>query len=226
MASPRYAFALPPRETQTVVFADPAKLRIIQVAESLFAQRSIHDVSLREIAERSGNGNNNAVKYHFGSRDSLIQAIFAWRVWQMEPIRGQGFAKAEAEDALSDIPTLLSLVCMPYLDLVDDTGRHTYAAFMAQYLLNERPAGIRHVADSRPDLAHNLGRILDRLYDLVGATSREEGDYRIALANLLFCNMLVLSDNEGLPRSDPSLFDRHVATGLAMAAAALTAGIC
>lgn len=210
---------------QPVSFADPAKLRILQTAESLFAERTIDSVSLREIAVRSGNGNNNAVKYHFGSREALIQAIFAWRVWQMEPVRDAGLKRAETQGLSHDLPTLMGLICLPYLDLVDASGRHAYAAFLTQYLLNERPAGIRHAADNRPDINRSLRIILGRLYDLVGVTTRDEGDYRVSLANLMFCNMLVLSDNEDLPRRDPAKFRNHVDTGLQMATAALVAGI-
>lgn len=207
------------------VFVDEAKLRIMQTAESLFSERTIESVSLREIAVSSGHANTNAVQYHFGNRDALVQAIFAWRVWQMEAPRAAALAAAEAAGKLEDIATLMQILCLPMVDLVDAKGRHTYAGFMSQYLLRQRPAGIRHAVDTRPDISVNIGRLMNLIYARLGTLSHVDGDYRIVLAHLMFCNQLVLADNEGLPGDDPAGFKRYIETSLAMATAALKAGI-
>lgn len=49
--------------------------RFIQAAQQLFAERSIDSVSLNEITVAAGQKNRNALQYHFGSRDGLLQAI-------------------------------------------------------------------------------------------------------------------------------------------------------
>ncbi|RYD21171.1 MAG: TetR/AcrR family transcriptional regulator, partial [Spirochaetia bacterium] len=185
-------------------FTDDAKLRIIVAAEALYAQHSIDSVSFRQIAQAAGNRNTNAVQYHFGDRAALVQAIFAWRVWQMEPARGAALAEAEKSGQPLDLATLMRILSEPILELVDDQGRHTYAAFLSKYLLQERPAGILHAADTRPDLSHNLQRVLAHIYKLVGAEDQLLGDYRIALSYLIIINMLVLSDHEGLHQRDPA----------------------
>lgn len=66
---------LPPAFVNPEEF-DETKIRLILVGEALFAERSIESVSLREIAVGAGNRNNNAVQYHFGDKDGLVQAIF------------------------------------------------------------------------------------------------------------------------------------------------------
>lgn len=205
-------------------FADEAKLRIIAAAESLYATRSIESVSFREIAQLSGNRNTNAVQYHFGNRETLVQAIFAWRVWQMEPMRGAALAAVAKAGQELDLPTLMRILCEPILELTDEDGRHTYAAFMSKYLLQQRPAGILHAADTRPDLNRNLRTLLDRINHLVSAEDPYLGDYRIALAYLVVINMLVLSDNENLQKRDPALFRRRFEVSLDMAVAALERG--
>jgi TetR/AcrR family transcriptional regulator, regulator of cefoperazone and chloramphenicol sensitivity len=207
------------------LFVDEAKLRILQAAESLFAERAIESVSLREIAVSAGHANTNAVQYHFGSREALVQAIFAWRVWQMEGPRGAGLARAEAEGKLDDLATLMRILCLPMVDLTDAKGRHTYAGFMSQHLLRQRPAGIRHAVDTRPDIAGNIRRVMSLIYDRLGGLSHIDGDYRMALAHLMFCNQLVLADSEGLPTRDPVTFRSYIETSLVMATAALKAGI-
>lgn len=206
-------------------FQDEAKLRIMQAAESLFADRAIESVSLREIAVSSGHGNTNAVQYHFGNRDALVQAIFAWRVWQMEPVRGAALARLEEQGMLQDLPSLMRILCLPIADLTDANGRHTYAGFLSQYLLRQRPVGIRHAVDTRPDIAGAIRRIIDLIHDLGDGKSREDQDFQLGLAHLMFCNMLVLADNEGLSRGNPDGLRRYVDKGLAMATAALQAGI-
>lgn len=206
-------------------FADPAKVRILQAAESLFADATIESVSFREIAQSADHSNTNAVQYHFGTREALVQAIFAWRVTQLAPLRAAGLAKAEAAGKLCDLPTLMRILCLPYTDLKDDRGRHTYAGFMSQYLLRHRPAGLQHPADTQDLRANDIRRLNDHIYDCIGVTSHIDGDFRLALALLVFCNTLVLADNEVAPREDSAVFAKYVETGLTMATAALQAGI-
>lgn len=202
-------------------FADETKLRIIAAAESLYAQRSIDSVSFREIAQTAGNRNTNAVQYHFGNRETLVQAIFAWRVWQMEGPRGKALAQVEKNGRSFDLATLMRILCEPILDLTDDDGRHTYAAFMSKYLLQQRPTGVLHPGDMRPDLNQNLRRILDQINTLAAAEDAHLGDYRIGLSHLLVLNVIVLSDNEGLHKRDPEQFRKRFETALTMAVAAL-----
>lgn len=50
--------------------------RILDAAETLFADKGFAETSLRQITGRAG-VNLAAVNYHFGSKKSLIQAVFA-----------------------------------------------------------------------------------------------------------------------------------------------------
>ena len=49
--------------------------RFIEAGQTLFAARSIDSVSLNEITVAAGQKNRNALQYHFGSREGLLQAI-------------------------------------------------------------------------------------------------------------------------------------------------------
>ncbi len=49
--------------------------RFMDAAQELFAERSIDSVSLNEITVAAGQKNRNALQYHFGGRDGLLQAI-------------------------------------------------------------------------------------------------------------------------------------------------------
>ncbi|MDG2325387.1 MAG: TetR family transcriptional regulator, partial [Halioglobus sp.] len=49
--------------------------KLIDAAVSLYGNSSMDAVSLREIAVEAGQKNPNALQYHFGDRDGLLQAI-------------------------------------------------------------------------------------------------------------------------------------------------------
>jgi TetR/AcrR family transcriptional regulator, regulator of cefoperazone and chloramphenicol sensitivity len=202
--------ATPPAST------DDAKLRLLRAAEALFAERPIESVSLREIAIKAENGNNNAVQYHFGRKDELVQAIFGWRVQQMEEPRRLLYAQARADGRMPDLADLTKILCLPLLDLVDEEGRHTYAAFLTQYVLRHRPLGVAHAADHVDASTEVLRTLLKDIRNICGLPQDEGDDYRIALAHLMFANMLVLSDGERLQERDPEAFKVRVHATLMM----------
>ena len=51
------------------------KTKILDAAEDLFADRGIDGVSIRSIISLAG-VNLGAIHYHFGSKESLIKAVF------------------------------------------------------------------------------------------------------------------------------------------------------
>lgn len=204
---------------------DMAKIRILEAAETLFASANIESVSLREIAVRAGHGNTNAVQYHFGGREELVQAIFMWRMEQMAERRAADIAKAETENKANDLPTLIRILCLPYAELINSEGRHSYAAFMGQYLTRQRPHGIMHPADQGSGEPKSIQKLMRLLLACIDKPSHPTGDYRLGLSVLLFCNTLVLADNEGITQSDPAALQHYIETGLVMATAAFKAGI-
>lgn len=206
----RSNFAVRSSETKPSLNADDAKLRLLSAAESLFAERPIESVSLREIAIAAGNGNNNAVQYHFGGKDELVQAIFSWRVQQMEEPRKLLYAQARSAGRKPNIADLVKILCLPMLDLVDIKGRHTYAAFITQYVLRHRPLGIGHVSDQVGESTEILRTLLKDIHEICGLSQQGGGDYRTGLIHLIFSNMLVLSDNEQLQSRNPQAFQARI----------------
>lgn len=73
-----------------------ARLGMIEVAERLFAERGVHGVSLREIGAQAGQRNTAAARYHFGSKEALVDAVFKHR---MEPINERRLAYLDDLDA-------------------------------------------------------------------------------------------------------------------------------
>lgn len=65
------------------------RARFIHAAQRLFADRSIDSVSLNEITVAAGQKNRNALQYHFGNRDGLLQAIIDNHADRVHELRQQ-----------------------------------------------------------------------------------------------------------------------------------------
>ena len=78
------------------------KTRILDGAEQLFAREGFHNTSLRALTSLA-NVNLASVNYHFGSKESLLQAVIERRLLPLNAIRQEKIDKVliEAEKKLS-----------------------------------------------------------------------------------------------------------------------------
>lgn len=166
-----------------------SRTRMILAAETLFAREGIDGVSLRRIASAAGQGNHHAVQYHFGSRDGLVQAIFDYRMAQMDARRLLMFERAEREGRLEDGRTLAEIIFIPQLDLIDSYGDYSYANFLCQYLLRNSDAEFGRFGGNLPaGLTRALILLRKRLDFLAdGAAQR-----RLITACFMFLNLLAV----------------------------------
>lgn len=95
------------------------KDRILDTAERLFADRGFADTSLRNITADAG-ANLAAVNYHFQSKDSLIQAVFARR---LGPLNAERLAMLDAcEASAGEGPPPLEGILRAFLEPVFNVG--------------------------------------------------------------------------------------------------------
>lgn len=106
------------------------RVRLMEAAESLFGQYGIDGVSLRQISAAVQSANVAAVGYHFGTKESLIAEIIRYRVPVIEVRRAQLLALAEASGLPITLSVLLDALFRPFLEQVDDQGRHSYSRFL------------------------------------------------------------------------------------------------
>lgn len=166
-----------------------AKTRLILTGERLFADVGIQGVSMREIASKAGQGNHFAVQYHFGSREGLVQAIFDFRMRQMEPMRGEMIAALEARDRLLDARSIIEVILLPQLHL--DGGRNrSYGNFLSQYLLQGDWDEFGQFGGQTPQ---QLGRALEMLRKRVAYLPPHVAQRRLVNVSLMFLNLLVRS---------------------------------
>ena len=212
-----------PRKRDEAAAGPDARTRLILAAEGLFAEHGIAGASLREIASRAGQGNHFAVQYHFGSREALVRALFDFRMEQMERARGDMLEAAATEDRLWDARTLVEIVLLPQLDLQDADGNHSYAAFLAQFLLRSRSSVFGDFGgESPPNLSRALQLLQRRLDHLPTAVAQR----RLVGACLTFLNILVSHHGEDADKLEEDFADalddtlEQIVAGLCMPLAA------
>jgi len=164
-----------------------AKTRLILAAESLFAKGGIDGVSLREIASAAGQRNHHAVQYHFGNRDTLVQAIFDFRMDQMEAIRGDMLRAARQADRLEDARTIMDIIFLPQLELIDAHGDHSYANFLCQYLLRNTDVEFGRFGGHMPP---HISEALALLRAMLDFLPDEAAQRRLITACFMFLNIL------------------------------------
>lgn len=168
---------------------------LILAAERLFGESGIEGVSLRQIGAEAGQGNTRVVQYHFNDKETLLRAIMAYRVPQMDARRMDMLAEAEKRDQLGDIKTLLKIQCLPHLDLVDENGRHPFARFMAEYMTRYRAMGILHPQEERPEDHPGLTRALALLAQRLHWIPNDILMLRATICVSMFLNALIQCDN-------------------------------
>ncbi|WP_425826258.1 TetR/AcrR family transcriptional regulator [Streptomyces fractus] len=103
------------------------KTHIILAAERLFAERGLDGASLRQISAAAGNGNNTAVQYHFGTKDRLVQAIFEYRLRDLNERREALVAELRPHA----LRTWVQCHIVPVLEQGERAGSH-YLTFVAK----------------------------------------------------------------------------------------------
>jgi AcrR family transcriptional regulator len=116
------------------------KEEIVLAAERLIAAHGLDGVSLRQIGAATGNGNNSAVIYHFGTKQRLIEAIFEYRLPSLQARR------ASLIDALrpSDLRGWLECQVRAVLE-ESELEDSRYMGFIASLQLHDGTEGFRYV---------------------------------------------------------------------------------
>jgi len=133
------------------------KTRILDAAERLFAEQGFAGTSTRAITA-AANANLAAINYHFGSKESLIEAVFARR---LEPINRERLEWLDRLEAAGDpsLEAILEAFLGPPIRVSQDPVEGESLLHVAQM--------IGH-ATSRPDsrirdmLIHQFDTIVER----------------------------------------------------------------
>jgi AcrR family transcriptional regulator len=109
-----------------------ARLRLLLAAERLYAEQGLEAVSLRHICRAAGNGNNNAVQYHFGDERGLLEAIVAYRVPALDGRRAGLLAAARADGRDRTVRGLVDVLMRPLAEEARRPGSR-YVGFLGRF---------------------------------------------------------------------------------------------
>ena len=162
---------------------------MILVGEALFAQEGIDGVSLRQVAAKAGQKNHHAVQYHFNSREGLVQAIFDYRMEQMDRHRLEMLQAADKEGLLENPRTIADIIFVPQLGVISELGDFSYANFLCQYLLRNSDAEFGRFGGNLPK---GLTRVLGLLRSKLDFLSDGAAQRRLITACFMFLNLLAV----------------------------------
>jgi AcrR family transcriptional regulator len=189
---------------------DTTRERLLNVAEGLFLEHGLDDVSLRTIVREAGQKNQSALQYHFGGRDGLIAAILNRRVAQIESRRRELVEERLAAEPAPDVREACALLTRaPFLLCREDRSFRVFLGLFGQRLLasdrdlaQEEEERQPSFAKMRAILKGRLGHIEPELLMLrienayaftlltISRRARRGGSFRGRRAELFFHNLV------------------------------------
>lgn len=115
------------------------KERLLRTAEQLFAEYGIEAVSPRQIALAAGQHNQSAIRYHFGTKEALIETLLTRRIAEINRRRRAMVSALEAEDRLDDRHALVAAIARPLAEKVQTTPEGTHYVRFLAHLFADRP---------------------------------------------------------------------------------------
>lgn len=203
------------RRTRNDPRRQATRAAIIEAAETLFAENNLESVSLRQIGGAIGSANTSVVAYHFGSKEALVEAIFHYRLPDIDARRMELLREARNNGREDDMFHLLKALWLPLYEQVNQQGVHSFSGFLAA-LMQSNMGDIRIALNTNYPVATELGRAIRQA---MPKSVRNQFDSRMQMITLLVTGTLKMIDHTGSTRHGLSLFEDT----LEMASAALCA---
>lgn len=189
--------------------APATALQLLLAAERLFAEHGLAGISLRQISIEAGSSNNSAIQYHFGSKDDLLRAIFAYRLNDLTQRRTLLRARANPDDLRAQLEAHV----LPLIELAESPDS-SYVSFIEQL----QRAGAVDVFKHQPDAMKSQEEFTSRMQRLLPHIPESARSMRIQQAQDLAVH-LAAERERAIRRNDPvvpfALFVSGVVDGLA-----------
>ncbi|MCP4036153.1 MAG: TetR/AcrR family transcriptional regulator [bacterium] len=109
------------------------KERLLRTAERMFALHGINAVSMRSICAEANQRNNTALQYHFGDKQTLVEAILVDRMGFINERRQAMLEQIHSDGCEADLHRLVAALVTPFTEqLCDEAGGRYYVRFAAQ----------------------------------------------------------------------------------------------
>ena len=136
-------------------------MQLLLAAERLFAEHGLAGVSLRQISIEAGSSNNSAIRYHFGSKDDLLRAIFAYRISDLMQRRALLRARAHPDDLRAQLEAHI----LPLIELAESPDS-SYVSFIEQLQRTGQVDVFIHQSDamrSQEEFVSGMQRLLPHI---------------------------------------------------------------
>ncbi len=167
---------------------------MIDAAERLIVERGLPALTLKDVQLAANQSNNSAAKYHFGSRDGLLDALIGTR---MAPVNARRTRLLDAMEQSGSPETVrLAVEALVHPLAAETLGRpgSRYARFLVQAVTDPALADLtrKHL------MAESYRRVHQLLIDLCPAPADIAG-WRTG--NAVMLNMTALAAREGAGHS-------------------------
>lgn len=182
--------------------SDHTKNAILTAAETLWAERSFGEVTMRDIVAAAG-VNLAAVNYHFGSKDELLADLFISRTTVLNRERFAELKTAEAEGGRPSVEAILSALVGPPLRWCRDPDRQRSAA--ARFLTRASVETVPPIKKIRDREFRHLQRFVSALR--LALPHRDEVDIYWGIHFALGMVRQTVTDSERLRKLSGGLCD-------------------
>ncbi|WP_284292317.1 TetR/AcrR family transcriptional regulator [Luteimicrobium album] len=87
----------------------PAQVRLMEACERVVARRGLGGTTIAEVTREADHRNHAAVRYHFGSLEALVRAMYGWRAAPLDAARRHGLERLDEAGRGHDVHALLAL---------------------------------------------------------------------------------------------------------------------
>jgi AcrR family transcriptional regulator len=136
-----------PQEVRVKAIRSDARVTreaLIKAAECLFAEQGIESVSLMEITRMAGQKNRSALLYHFGNRETLLEAVLKRHADEIGQVRFRMLAALNENSGLRDV---VEAIVLPLAVKLDDDSGINYLRISAQMFSSKEMHSFRFHTD-------------------------------------------------------------------------------
>lgn len=166
---------------------------MIDAAEQIVAERGLPALTLKDVQLAANQSNKSAAKYHFGSREGLLDAVVESRMSRVNARRHEMLSALEASTGVPPLRQVVEALVRPLAAETLCRPGSRYARFLIQALFDPALAELlrKHLrADSYTAV---VALLADRC-----AVSPEIGQWRVQ--NVVMLYMTALAAHEGMQR--------------------------
>lgn len=153
--------------------------KFIGAAQKLYAERGIDAVSLNQITTAAGQKNRNALQYHFGNRDGLIQAILDSHADRVAQLRQDYMDEIERENYTAPEAAARALV-VPVDQYISESPEAVYYVKILSQLAATDNSVTNPNASSKLNF-RSVPRLAELMNEAMGHLSAEEARQRLFL---------------------------------------------